>query len=174
MKILLIGSQGSGKSTQADLLALHLGVPKISTGDIFRKIREEDSDEGRRIKNILDSGQLVDDQITAEIVKKRLQQSDVQNGFILDGYPRNITQVELFDPGFDKVIYLKVPQDEVVKRLMNRGREDDTEELINKRLELYYQQTQPLLDYYQKQGKLIEVLGMGDINQIQDEIKKSI
>src|SRR3989338_507134 len=126
MKILLIGPQGSGKSTQASLLAEYLGIPKISTGDIFRKLP--------KVKEILAAGKLVDDETTAEIVKKRLQETDCQNGFILDGYPRNITQKELFDPQFEKVIYLKVPDEELMKRLLARGREDDTPESIRTRL----------------------------------------
>ncbi|MBI3103386.1 adenylate kinase [Candidatus Daviesbacteria bacterium] len=174
MKILLIGPQGSGKSTQADLLAQHSGVPKISTGDIFRRIREEGSDEGRRIKNILDSGQLVDDQTTAEIVRKRVSEEDCKNGFVMDGYPRTLEQLNMFDPEFDKVIYLNVPKETVIKRLLLRGRADDTEELIRRRLDLYYKQTQPLLDYYNSQGILVEVGGTGDIQKIQDEIKKHI
>ena len=174
MKILLIGPQGSGKSTQADLLAQYLNVPKISTGDIFRKLREEDSEEGKRIKQILDSGQLVDDQTTSELVKKRLSEADVQQGFIIDGYPRTVEQLNLFDPQFDKVVYLKVADEEVVKRLLLRGREDDTEELIKTRLDLYNQHTQPILDYYKNQGILVEVDGTGDIQRIQDEIKTHI
>lgn len=174
MKILLIGPQGSGKSTQAELLANFLQVPKISTGDIFRKIREEDSEEGLRIKNILDSGQLVDDQTTSELVRKRVAEEDCKNGFVMDGYPRTIAQLNIFDPAFEKVIYLNVLKQEVVKRLLSRGRADDSEQLINKRLNLYYLQTQPLLDYYKNKGILIEVDGMGDIQNIQDEIKKHI
>lgn len=173
-KILLIGPQGSGKSTQADLLSQFLNIPKISTGDIFRKIKEEDSEEGIRIRQILSSGQLVDDQTTAGLVRKRISNADCNNGFIMDGYPRTVEQLNIFDPDFNKAIYLNVQREEVVKRLLARGRADDTEELINKRLDLYYLQTQPLLDYYQEQGKLIEVLGIGDIQKIQDEIKKSI
>ncbi len=174
MRIVLIGPQGSGKSTQAELLAKDLNLPKITVGDIFRQIASEDSEEGRRINQILSAGQLVDDQTTASLVKKRLEKDDINGGFIMDGYPRTIEQQNIFDPNFDKAVYLNVPKEEVVSRLLQRGRVDDTKELINKRLDLYYQQTQPLLDYYKKQGILVEVDGLGDIQRIQDEIKKSI
>lgn len=174
MKILMIGPQGSGKSTQAELLANYLNTPKISTGDIFRKIAEENSPEGERIREIQRSGKLVDDATTAEIVKKRLGEQDAQNGFILDGYPRNLAQRDLFDPQFDKVFYLNVPDEEVIKRLMNRGREDDTPESIKMRLNLYKDQTQPLLDYYKNLGILTEINGTGPVEEIQNEIQKSI
>ena len=108
-RILLIGPQGSGKSTQAVFLSQHFGVPNISTGDIFRKLSSEDSEPARKVKEILASGRLVDDETTAQIVKERLAEEDCQNGFVIDGYPRSIRQIEIFDPGFNKVFYLAVP-----------------------------------------------------------------
>lgn len=174
MKILLIGPQGSGKSTQAEFLAEYLKIPKISTGDIFRKIAKQNSEEGRKIKQIQIEGRLVDDETTAEVVKKKVSKDNCKNGFILDGYPRNLSQREIFDPGFDKVIYLKVPEEELIKRLMARSREDDTPGSIKTRLNLYYQQTRPLLDYYRNLGILTEVNGMGTVEEVQNEIKKSI
>lgn len=173
-KVLLIGPQGSGKSTQAELLAEYLNVPKITMGDIFRQIASEGSAAGKRIQEILDQGHLVDDQTTAGLVKQRLETNDAHNGFVMDGYPRTIEQKNLFSPNFDSVIYLNVPKEEVVSRLLQRGRSDDTVELINKRLDLYYQQTQPLLDYYNNQGILTEINGIGDIDQIQHEIRKHL
>lgn len=174
MKILLIGPQGSGKSTQAEVLAKKLGLPKITVGDLFRQISTLETEEGERIKQILDSGQLVDDQTTAEMVKKRLTEEDMKKGFVMDGYPRTMEQLSLFNPNFDKVIYLDVPKDVVVERLMQRGRTDDTLELINKRLDLYYQQTQPLLDFFKNKGILIEVDGTGSIERVEEEISELI
>lgn len=173
-KILLIGPQGSGKSTQAKLLGEYLKLPVISTGEIFRQLSQENFGFGRKIKTILEKGRLVDDQTTHKIIKERLSQPDCKRGFVVDGYPRNMEQLRLFDPQFDWVIYLDVPEQEVIRRLMERGRSDDTPESIKRRLDLYYQQTQPLLDYYKKQGILVKVEGVGDIQTVQDEIKKSL
>lgn len=170
-KVLLIGPQGSGKSTQAALLAGFLKVPKITMGDIFRVTAQSDAPQGQRIKEILDKGNLVDDLTTSGMIKDRLNQVDCQTGFVLDGYPRTLEQVKLFEPDFDKVFYLEVPNEEILKRLLDRGRVDDTPELIKRRLDLYFNQTQPLLDYYQNKGILVEVDGRGDINMIQEAIR---
>lgn len=174
MRVLLIGPQGSGKSTQAKLLAEYLKVPVISTGGIFRKLSQEEVGFGQIIRTILDEGRLVDDQTTYKIVKDRLSKPDCKTGFVLDGYPRNMEQLRLFDPQFDRVIYLDVPEQEVIKRLMERGRSDDTPESIKIRLDLYYRQTQPLLDYYKNQGLLIEIDGVGDIFGIQQRMKEVV
>lgn len=167
MKILLIGPQGSGKSTQGKLLAEYLKIPYISTGDIFRQIAQTDA----RIKQILDAGELVDDETTIKLINDRLTQAD---GFILDGFPRNLEQAEAINLNFDKVIYLNIPDEVVLKRLLKRGRTDDTEGSIKTRLDLYRAKTQPLLDYYKEQGVLVEVSGEADVRSVQDEIKKFI
>lgn len=174
MRILLIGPQGSGKSTQADLIAQKLNLPEITLGDIFRQITSQTTEEGKRIKQILDSGQLVDDQTAADLIRNRLNEEDIKAGFVMDGYPRTLEQANIYDPNIDKVIYLNVPREEVVKRLMQRGRADDTLELINKRLDSYYQQTEPLLDYYKQKGILIEIDGVGDVNAIEQRIKEAV
>ncbi|MDP3974219.1 MAG: nucleoside monophosphate kinase [Candidatus Daviesbacteria bacterium] len=173
MRILLIGPQGSGKSTQGKLLSAKLKVPVISTGEIFRKFKEEDSDEGRRIKKIYDRGKLIDNETTVSLVKKRLAKDDCQNGYILDGYPRNMEQIRLFEPNFDKVIYLKISDEESISRLLKRGREDDTRELITERLNIYHEQTDPILDYYQRLGLLSIVDGSGEIGPIFENIRKA-
>jgi len=175
MKILFIGPPGSGKSTQVKLLAEYLNLPYISTGDIFRNLAQEDHEEGKRIKQILDAGQLVDDETVIKLIKKKVAQTDCQNGFILDGYPRNLEQAsKLTGVNFDKAFYLKLPKKEVLRRLLKRGRTDDTEESIRKRLDLYYQQTQSLIDYYTSLGILVEIDATRDIQTVQDEIKKFI
>ena len=167
MKILLIGPQGSGKSTQAKLLAQYLGLPYISSGDIFRQMQG-------KIKQILDQGKLVDDETTAKLVESRLKEADCQNGFILDGYPRTEEQIKLFDPKVDKVIYLKLSDESIMKRLLKRGREDDTPESIRTRLNFYHEQTQPLLEYYQSLGILTEIDGEKPIDDVQSAIRSAL
>lgn len=174
MKILLIGPQGSGKSTQAKMLAEYLQVPFISSGDIFRRLIRQEGGFGPIIKGILEQGKLVDDQTTSSIVEERLQEDDCQSGFVMDGYPRNLEQLKLFDPGFNLVFYLNAPEKIVVDRLIKRGRMDDTEESIRQRLGLYYQQTQPLIDYYKKQGILKEIDATLDIPAVQGQIRREI
>lgn len=167
MKILFVGSQGSGKSTQGKLLAGFLGLQYISTGDIFRQMQG-------RIKKILDQGKLVDDKTTSKIVEEKLKKPEYNKGFVLDGYPRTLEQIRLFDPGFDKVIYLDLSDDEATNRLLARGREDDTEELISERLRNYHQQTDPILDYYKQKGTFFSVDGSGAVVEIQQKIRNLV
>lgn len=174
MKILLVGPQGSGKSTQAKLLSEHLKIPVISTGDIFRQLSTDQSEIAIKVKQVLAEGKLVDDQMTSEIVKERLAKEDCGNGFILDGYPRNIAQINLFDPGFDKVLYFKLGHDKSIDRLINRGREDDTKESIETRLNIYYQQTEPILEYYENKGNLIEIDAALSIEEVWEKVKSLI
>jgi adenylate kinase len=167
MRILFIGAQGSGKSTQAKLLAQFLGLPYISTGDIFRQMQGE-------IKQILDQGKLVDDQTTSKIVEEKLKNPEYSNGFIFDGYPRTLEQIRLFDPGFDKVIYLDLPDEKASERLLARGREDDTKELIAERLKHYHGQTDPILDFYEQKGILVSISGEGSIEEIAQKIRDGV
>ncbi len=174
MKILLIGPQGSGKSTQAEILANQLGLPKITVGDIYRKLAQENSADSRRIKEVLGKGQLVDDVTTARIVKERLSQKDCQNGFVVDGYPRTLEQARLFDPQYNIVFYLKLDPETAMTRLLGRGRADDTKELIKNRLDLYYKQTEALINYYKDLGNLIEINARGSIEEVKVQINKHL
>ncbi len=166
-KILFLGVQGSGKSTQGKLLAQFLRLPYISTGDIFRGL-------GGKIKQILDQGRLVDDQTTSKIVREKLAEFDCQNGFILDGYPRTLEQIKLFDPDFDKVISLDLSDEEATKRLLVRGRGDDTEDAIAERLRNYHKQTDPVLDYYRQKKILKQIDGTDSIDLVQQRIRDAV
>lgn len=166
-KILFLGVQGSGKSTQGKLLAEFLGLPYISTGDIFRGM-------GGEIKQTLDQGKLVDDQTTAKIVEEKLKREEYKNGFIFDGYPRTMEQIKLFDPGFDKVIKLDLSDAEATKRLLARAREDDTKDVIAERLRNYHLQADPIADYYGQKGILKQIDGQGSIEEIQQRIKGAV
>ena len=174
MKILMVGSQGSGKSTQGKLLADYLHTPYISTGDIFRDIARQDTKEGKKIRQILNSGRLVDDQTTSLMMEKKIKQLEYQDGYILDGYPRNLEQIKLFSPMFDKVFYLKLSDEDATRRLMERVREDDTPELIAGRLRIYHRETDPILDYYLQKELLISIDGQGTIEQIQQKIREAL
>lgn len=174
MKILFVGPQGSGKSTQGKLLADFLGLQYLSTGDIFREMSADPSEVGQRLKQILAEGKLVDDQTTSNMVARKLAGDEYGRGFILDGYPRTLEQIKLFDPGFEKVIYLDLPDEEGIKRLLARGREDDTKESITERLRLYHKQTDPILNYYRNLGILVEIDGIGSIDEIQKRIRDGV
>ncbi len=177
MRILLIGPQGSGKSTQGKLLAEYLKIPYISTGDIFREIATQDTEEGREVKDILESGQLVNDEKTTELVKRRLGRPDLARGFILDGYPRTPEQLNLFDDmnlKFDKILYLKIPEEKVIERLMKRGRADDTPDGVKTRLDLYNNKTEVLLESLKGYGALVEIDGEGSVDEIGQKIKTAL
>ena len=171
MKVLFVGPQGSGKSTQARLLSEYLKVPFISTGDIFRQIADQDTPSATQVREVLASGKLVDDQSTSKIVQERLTQADCGNGFILDGYPRTTQQIRFFDPGFDMVFYLKLNDIDAKKRMLGRGRSDDTPELIDERLRVYHQLTDPIIEYYSNKGLVKEIDANQNIEGIQTEIR---
>ncbi|MBI2600696.1 nucleoside monophosphate kinase [Candidatus Daviesbacteria bacterium] len=172
MKMLFIGPVGSGKSTQAGLLSSFLNIPYITTGDILRKVSDEDTELGRRVREDIQSGVLVNDRVVAEIIEKRVSEDDCREGYVVDGYPRTLKQIEIFDPGFDKVFYLHIPDQEAVKRLLKRGRVDDKEEVIQKRLNVYYLLTQPLLAFYENMGNLIKIPATESIDRVQQQVRE--
>jgi adenylate kinase len=176
-----MGPPGAGKGTQAKRIAEHYGIPAISTGDIFRAMKNADTPLARQVRAIMESGGYVSDEITNEIVKDRLAQPDCHTGFLLDGYPRTLQQVRTLDDylaetdrPLDAVISLLADTDEVVTRLLRRaaidGRSDDNEETIRVRLQVYVEQTEPLLDVYRSRGLLVEVNGLGEVDVVSERV----
>lgn len=176
MKIILIGIQGAGKSTQGNILSEKLGIPYLSTGHIFREMAKEKTPIGRYIKEVMNSGALIPDEKTLEIVSTYLHREEYSKGYIMDGFPRTTIQAEAFENGIDKVVYLNVPDKEALWRLSFRdeGREDDTLIGIRKRIELFHEVTEPVIEYYRQKGQLVEINGENSIEQITEEILESI
>ena len=208
MYIILVGAQGSGKGTQAELLSQTLGVPHIASGDLFRKAIDEKTELGIKAKVYIDRGELVPDDLTVTMVVKRLEEPDCSQGVLFDGFPRTVAQAEVLDKGLQEVgkqidlaIYLQVPREELLKRLSGRyicrakqhvyninthppkvagvcdidgselyQRSDDTGEAVQKRLDIFFNETIRLLDYYGNQNKLVEVDGNQDIDQVQQSL----
>lgn len=174
-RLVLVGPPGAGKGTQATALSEKLGVPHISTGDLFRKHIADETELGRQVKGILDSGGLVPDEVTNQMLIERLEQPDTANGFLLDGFPRNIGQADVLakeladsDQKLDAVVQLQVDEEVVVKRLLTRGRNDDNEDVIRHRQHVYRSETAPLLEYYQ--DVLVRVDGVGEVDEITDRV----
>ncbi|HEV2339560.1 MAG TPA: nucleoside monophosphate kinase [Patescibacteria group bacterium] len=176
-KIILIGIQGAGKSTQGNLLHDVLHIPYLSTGHIFREMAKEKSPLGRYIKETINAGYLIPDIKTLEIVQDYLSRPEYQNGYIMDGFPRTVKQAEEFHNGITKAIYLKVSDKEALWRLSSRGsvdREDETLAAVRKRIDLFHKYTEPVMDYYRKKGLLIEIDGEQRIDDIHQQILKAI
>ena len=153
-RIIMIGGPGSGKSTYSEIITKKLGIPHIYTGDMMRKLAKQDTPDGRKVKDLLAKGEFAPLDIVMKAVKERVSQEDAQNGYVFDGFPRNVEQANKMKEeniGYDYVINLNVSEEEVVRRLTARGREDDKPEIIKKRLEVYHKQTKPLLDYFKDQ-----------------------
>ncbi len=185
MRLILMGPPGAGKGTQAKVVADHFGVPAISTGDIFRANVSEGTPLGVEAKRFMDAGDYVPDEVTNRMVRNRIDESDAQPGFLLDGYPRTLAQVEELDGmiaftghSLDAVVVLTVDEDEIVGRLLQRaeveGRADDTEDVIRKRQQIYSEQTEPLIEVYRDRGILIEVDGMGEVDDVTHRIFEAL
>ena len=177
MRLILMGPPGAGKGTQAKVISGRLGIAAISTGDIFRANVSEGTPLGVEAKRYMDAGDYVPDEVTNAMVRDRLDQDDTTEGFLLDGYPRTVAQVEeldsmLADAGrsLDAVVVLTVQDEELIQRLLHRaeteGRADDTEEVIRHRQDVYNQQTAPLLEVYASRDLLVQVDGMGSVDEV--------
>ena len=212
MKLIIIGAPGAGKGTQAEKLSEKLNIPHISTGDIFRSNISDNTQIGKQVRAYIDKGNLVPDELTIEIVKRRLQEKDCANGFILDGFPRTIPQAEYLDKvadelniSIDAVLDIVVSDKEVIKRISGRRvcpscgmsyhisnnpplvegicdvchshielRDDDKEEILVERLKVYHEQTEPVINYYQKNGKLVVVNGREYLKDTTADVFKAL
>jgi adenylate kinase len=181
MKLLIMGPPGAGKGTQAKKIAAKLGIPAISTGDIFRQNVSEQTELGVEAKRYLDGGNYVPDELTNKMVRDRLTEDDAADGFLLDGYPRTLAQVGELDDmlddrghGLDAVLVLTVDEEEIVQRLLKRaqdeGRSDDTEDVIRHRQEVYADQTAPLIEVYDERGLVVRVDGMGAVDEVTSRV----
>lgn len=184
-RFLIVGPPGAGKGTQASQIAEHFGIPAISTGDIFRANIKGQTELGQRVQKIIESGELVPDALTNEIVADRLQQDDARQGFLLDGYPRTVEQVHALDEmltpigaALDAVILLEADTEAVIQRLLKRaeleGRADDTEAVIRHRQEVYAEQTAPLIEVFTDRGILVTVDGMGTVEEVAERIQHAL
>ena len=185
MRLIMMGPPGAGKGTQAKYVAEHFGIPAISTGDIFRANVSKGTALGVEAARYMDAGDYVPDEVTNLMVRDRIDEEDAEPGFLLDGYPRTLAQVEELDGmikhtghALDAVVVLTVNPDEIVQRLLQRaeveGRADDTEDVIRRRQELYIEQTEPLIEVYRGRGILIEVAGMGEVEDVTRRIFEAL
>jgi adenylate kinase len=181
MRMLIMGPPGAGKGTQAVRISQHYGIPAISTGDIFRANVSQGTELGKKAQEYMDAGEYVPDKVTNLMVRARIDEPDAAPGFLLDGYPRTLAQVEELDGmvaftghRLDAAVVLTVDQDELVARLLHRaqseGRADDTEDVIRRRQEVYAEQTEPLIEVYRQHGIVFEIDGMGDVDDVTKRI----
>ena len=175
--LVLLGPPGAGKGTQAQVLCERLKIPAISTGDMLREAVAEGSELGRRVQDIMASGALVDDGTMAEVVRERLAKPDARQGFLLDGYPRTLPQAETLEgildgmsEELDAVLLVEVPEGELVRRMLLRGRADDTEVVVRERLRVYREKTEPLIGYYRERGLLRPIDGDRPIEEVTAQV----
>lgn len=184
-RLLMLGPPGAGKGTQAERLVERLGVPQISTGDMLRAAVAADTEVGREAKAYMDAGKLVPDEVVIGVAEERLRKPDAMEGFILDGFPRTVAQAEALDAllaklgcKLERCVALTVDPEELVQRLLRRakleGRSDDTEEAIRTRMAEYQEKTAPLIEHYRKKGVLVEVDGMGDVDDVTRRLENAL
>jgi adenylate kinase len=184
VNLLVLGPQGAGKGTQAKRISAEYGIPHVATGDMFRAL-DTSSELGRRVKEIMDAGELVPDEITIAMIRERLSEPDAEGGFVLDGFPRNLAQAEALDGmlggigrGLDAILFFDVPDSVGAERALSRaeieGRTDDTPEVIAKRLSVYHEQTEPIVEHYRATGKLVPLHADRTIDEVWAEISDAL
>ena len=178
MRLLFVGPPGAGKGTQAQRVAEALDIAHVSTGDMFRALDPE-TDLGKRVTAIMESGGYVSDDIVIEMLQGRISQPDAESGYILDGFPRTTAQAEALDDflgedGLDRVVLFEVDEDQVVQRMLDRGRADDTEETIRTRLEVYREQTEPLIELYESRSIVTHIDASGTIEEITERVLEAL
>lgn len=184
MNLLVLGPQGAGKGTQAKRISDEYGVPHVSTGDMFRAL-DVSTELGRKVKAIMDAGDLVPDEATIAMIRDRLAQADAQHGFVLDGFPRNLAQADALDEmlgnigrGLDAILFFDVPDEVGLERALSRAklenRSDDTPEAIAKRLETYHRETEPIVEHYRTTGKLVPLHAGRTVEEVWREIAEAL
>lgn len=185
MRVILLGPPGAGKGTQAILLARDAKIPHVSTGDMLRAAVASNSPLGQKVKKLLDAGELVPDAVVIDVIRDRLSQPDCKPGFLLDGFPRTVDQAKALTnllkdlkAPITHIVELKVPDQVLIERVKKRGaesgRSDDTEEVVAKRLQVYWTQTAPVTQYYTSIGKVLEVDGLGTIEEVHARVMKTV
>ncbi|HZQ03507.1 MAG TPA: adenylate kinase [Gaiellaceae bacterium] len=185
MNLLVLGPQGAGKGTQAKRIAAEYEIPHISTGEMFRAAIASRSELGRRVEPILAAGQLVPDDVTVALIRERLEQPDAADGFVLDGFPRNLAQAQALDAmlaqigrGLDAILFFDlsdgVATDRLLKRAVEENRPDDTPEVIARRLAIYHAETEPIVEHYRATGKLVPLHAERTIDEVYDEIEDAL
>jgi adenylate kinase len=185
LNVLLLGPQGAGKGTQAKRISEELGIPHVASGEILREEMNAGTDLGRRVKDVYDRGDLVSDGLMIELIRNRLEQPDTEAGFVLDGFPRTIVQAEVLESmfsdigrNFSVVFALQIPDEMAFERLRRRaeleGRPDDTDEAIQRRLENYHRETEPLIEYYRTRNNLVSIRGDRSENEVFADIQQAL
>jgi adenylate kinase len=185
MNLLVLGPQGAGKGTQAKRISDEYAIPHVSTGDMFRAEREAGTDLGLRVGEIMDRGELVPDALTIEMIEARLGRDDARDGFVLDGFPRNLAQAEALDAmlggigrGLDAILFFDVLDaigtERAIRRAETESRSDDTPDVIARRLEVYHSQTEPVVEYYRATGKLVPLHAERSIDEVWSEIASAL
>ncbi len=185
LNVLLLGPQGAGKGTQAKRISAEYGIPHIASGEILRAEMDAGTELGKRVKDVYDRGDLVSDDLMIELIRNRLEQPDTESGFVLDGFPRTTVQAEELDSMFNDIgrnfsvtFALQIPDEVAFDRLRRRaeleGRADDTDEAIQRRLDNYHRETEPLIEYYRTRGNLVSIHGDRSENEVFAEIQRAL